>query len=87
MALPPRASPWPFAALVAMAAALFLYGTSFRFVPWWAGVLLLLAWLAMLVVTLRLAGPRPRTSAVVPVVAIALWFGAVVGGAAAFGWG
>ncbi|WP_299057544.1 hypothetical protein [uncultured Nocardioides sp.] len=76
-----QVSPWPFAALVGMTAVLFLYGVAFGVLPWWAGLLLLAVWAGLLAVVLRWFRTRPRATVLVPVVALAVWFAAVTGGA------
>jgi hypothetical protein len=75
-----RVSPWPFAALVAMTGVLFLYGVAFGVLPWWVAVLLLAVWGGLLAVVLRWFRTRPRATVLMPVLALAVWFLAVVGG-------
>ncbi len=82
----PAVSPWPFAAMAAMAAIGFLYAASGMFAPWWAVVGLLALWLVLLVVALRWWTPRPRLVAAVPVAALLLWFAVLLLGHLALGW-
>lgn len=81
-----KASPWPFVAMIGMAAAFFLYAASGLLAPWYAVVVLLLVWLALFVVACRWFTRRPRLSVVLPVVAVAVWFSVLVLGEALLGW-
>lgn len=80
-------SPWPFVGMTGMACAFFLYAASGLVAPWWATLLLWLAWIVLFVVATRWWTPRPGWVAVVPVVAIALWFGVALGGGLWLDWG
>lgn len=86
MAVRQKASPWPFAALVAMTAVFFLYGVAFSLVPWWAGVLLMVVWVLLLVAVLRGSATRPRTTVVWPLLAVGIWFATIIGGSRLLGW-
>jgi len=81
-----RASPWPFLAMIAMAGCLFLYAASGLLAPWYGVVLLLAIWLALFVVACRWWTLHPRRTLLVPLVALAVWFGVLTGGEALFGW-
>jgi len=61
-----------------VACLLFLYGASALFMPWWLLVLLGLVWLALLLRALRWFTPRPVATAIVPVIGVVVWLGAVV---------
>jgi hypothetical protein len=70
-------SPWPFVGMAGMAAAFFLYAASGLFAPWWAVVLMLLGWVALLVVACAWWTPHPRRVPGVAVVALLVWAGVV----------
>lgn len=80
------ASPWPFAGMCLMAAALFLYGASGLVAPWWAVVLLVLVWLGLFALCCAWWTPHPKRLVGVAVFAMALWFVTLVGGAALLDW-
>ena len=71
-------SPWPFVGMAGMACALFLYGASVLFLPWWAVALLVVAWLALFVVACAWWTLHPSWVPGVAVVAVALWFAVVL---------
>ena len=71
-------SPWPFVGMAGMACALFLYGASVLFVPWWAVALLVVAWLALFVVACAWWTLHPTWVPGVAVAAVALWFALVL---------
>jgi len=79
-------SPWPFVGMAGMACAFFLYAASGLVAPWWAVVLLLVAWLVMLLVCAAWWTAHPRRVPWVPVFAVALWFGVLTAGGAWLGW-
>lgn len=79
-------SPWPFAGMCLMAAALFLYGASGLVAPWWAVLLLLLAWVVQFALCCAWWTPHPRRLVGVAAFAVVLWFGTLVAGAALWGW-
>ena len=54
--------------------------------PWWVVPLMLLLWVALSVVAWRNAATRPGVSLLMPLVAMAMWFGVVAAGGAWFGW-
>ena len=76
------ASPWPFVGMAAMACAFFLYAASALFLPWWAVVLLLGAWVVLLVVACAWWTPHPRRVPGVAVLALVLWVAAVAAASA-----
>jgi len=80
-------SPWPWVGLGAMVSVGFLYGASALVAPWWAVLLLALAWVAGLVLCLRWWTPHPRRLVVVAAVAALVWFVVLVAGARFLGWG
>ena len=92
MATPPRphgspaTSVWPFVGMIGMAGTFFLYAVSGLVAPWWGVVLLLLVWLALFVLATRWWTPHPRRVAVLPVVALVVWFAVLNAGAAWLGW-
>lgn len=81
-----RASPWPFAGMIAMACVFFLIAASVLATPWWVVAALLVVWAAAMVVASVWWSLHPTWVPWVPVAVSALWLVAVVGGAAAFGW-
>ena len=81
-------SPWPFVGMAGMACAFFLYAASpVAGVPWWGTTLLLFLWLVLFVLGCGWWTRRPTWLLVLPVVAVALWFGVIVGGVKLFDWG
>jgi signal transduction histidine kinase len=84
---PQEISFWPFAGMILMAAAFFLYGASALVAPWWAVALLLLVWLLMFVKACSWWTPHPRRISVLAGVAIALWFVTLLAGATYLDWG
>ena len=79
-------SPWGFVGVAGMVAAFFLYAASGLVAPYWAVGVLLLVWLVMFVVTCRWFMPHPRRTLVMPVLAFALWFGAITAGSVLLDW-
>ncbi len=79
-------SPWPFVGMAGMACAFFLYGASVLVAPWWAVVVLLVIWAALMLVACAWWTLHPRWVPGVAVVAIVFWFLAIVAGAAWLGW-
>ncbi|MBB6629856.1 hypothetical protein H5V45_21235 [Nocardioides sp. KIGAM211] len=79
-------SPWPFVGMVGMACAFFLYAASGLVAPWWAVVLLLLVWAFLTFVAIAWWSLHPTWVPWVAVVAIVLWFVAVLGGALLLNW-
>ena len=71
------ASPWPFVGMAGMACAFFLYAASVTFAPWWAVVLLMLVWVALLVVATAWWSLHPRWVPGVAVAAVLVWVGFV----------
>ena len=56
-------SPWPFVGMAGMACAFFLYAASGLVAPWWAVVLLLLVWVALLGAGRRVVDAAPDLGA------------------------
>ena len=81
-------SPWPVAGLVGLACVAFLIGATGIAVgaPWWALLLLAVAWLAALVLSIAGFTRRPRTVALIPVALALVWFATVVAGARYLEW-
>lgn len=75
-----------FIGMAGLAVVLFVYGASATVIPAWAVVVLLLVWLVVFALACRWFLTRPLRVLALPVVALALWFGAIFGGAKAFGW-
>jgi hypothetical protein len=72
----PRADPWAFAGIGALAVAAFLYGWSAVAVPSWLHSLVMpLVWLLLLVLATRWFTPHPRRVAVLGLLAYVAWFG------------
>jgi hypothetical protein len=88
VAIPQRdkASPWPFLAMIGMAGTFFLYAASGLVAPWWAVVLLMLVWCALFLVATQWWTPHPTRMLWLPVIAVVVWFGTLVLGAALLGW-
>jgi hypothetical protein len=72
--------------MAGMAVTLFLYGASGLVAPVWAVVVLLLLWLVMFVLSCRWFMTRPYRVMALPVVALAVWFAAILAGEALLGW-
>ena len=69
----------PFFAVGGLAVAFFLYAYSAIALPGWLNSLgLPLFWLALLVVATRWFTRRPKASMLLPVVAITVWFAAML---------
>ena len=83
---PAKASPWPFVGMAGMACAFFLYAASGLVAPPWGVAVLLLVWLALFVLAVRWWTPHPRRLLLLPVVAVALWFGLLTAGDVFLGW-
>ncbi len=66
-------SPAPFAGMIGMAAALFLYAFAGLVAPWWVVPPLLVLWLVLFVLCVRWWTPYPRRLPVVAGVAVACW--------------
>ena len=81
-----RASPWPFVGMVGMACVLFLIGASVLATPWWVVAGLALVWVVALLVATAWWSPHPTWVPWVPAAMAVVWFAAVAGGAAVFGW-
>ena len=71
-------SPWPFAAMAAMACLLFLYGASALLLPWWGVALLVVVWLALFVLACAWWTPRPRQVVLLPGIGLVVWVVAVL---------
>jgi hypothetical protein len=73
--------------MIAMAAVFFLYAVvSATIAPWWAVVLLVLAWVALFALCCSWWSTHPRRISVVAVAAVVLWFAVLAGGAAWLDW-
>ena len=83
---PRTVNPWPFVGMGVMAAAFFLYAASVLVAPWWGVTLLILVWLVLFALCCAWWSRHPNRLPVVGVVAIALWFLALVAGGAWLGW-
>ena len=81
-----RVSPWGFVGVAGMVAVFFLYAASGLVAPYWAVGVLLVVWLVLMVVTCRWFMPYPKRTLVMPVVALAVWIGAVTAGGAFLDW-
>ena len=79
-------SPWPFVGMAGMACAFFLYAASGLLAPWWAVVLLLLVWVALLGLAAAWWTPHPARVPAVAVFAVVFWFAALNAGGAWLGW-
>ena len=79
-------SPWPFVGMAGMACAFFLYAASGLLAPWWAVVLLLLVWAALLGLAAAWWTPHPTWVPAVAVFAVVLWFAALNAGGSWLGW-
>ena len=88
MAIPQghKASPWPFVAMIGMAAAFFLYAASGLIVPIWGLTVLIFLWLVLFVTACRWWTPHPKRLLVLPVVAVVVLFAFVAAGGAWLGW-
>lgn len=84
---PAAVSAWPFVGMALMISAGFLYGASALVAPWWAVVLLVLVWLALLGLCTAWWTPHPRRLVPVAVGSMVLWFLTLVAGATWWGWG
>ncbi|HEX5086410.1 MAG TPA: hypothetical protein VFV89_01295 [Nocardioides sp.] len=82
----PKASPWPFLAMIGMAGCFFLYAVSGLLAPWYAVVLLMVIWVLLFLAATRWWTPHPARTLVLPVIALALWFVVLTAGEALFGW-
>ncbi len=83
---PNAVSPWPFVGMAGMASTFFLYAASGLLAPWWAVVLLMIVWLALLLVSCAWWSLHPTWVPFVPVVAAVLWFCVLLAGGAWLGW-
>jgi hypothetical protein len=81
-----RISPWGFVGVAGMVAMFFPYAASGLVAPYWAVGVLLVVWLVLMVVTCRWFMSHPRRTLVMPVVALAVWFGAISAGGALLDW-
>lgn len=83
---PNAISPAPFVGMILMAAAFFLYAASGLIAPWWAVVLLLLVWLALLVLSFAWWSTHPRRLPWLAGGAMLFWFLALNAGAVFLDW-
>lgn len=79
-------SPWPFVGMAGMACAFFLYAASGLVAPWWAVVLLLVVWMALMVVATAWWTRHPGWVPWLAVFAVVFWFATVNAGAFLLGW-
>jgi len=88
MAIPQghKASPWPFLAMIGMAGCFFLYAVSGLLAPWYGVALLLAIWVVLFVVACRWWTPHPKRTLLLPLIAVALWFGVLTLGEVLFDW-
>jgi hypothetical protein len=82
----PKASPWPFVAMIGMAGCFFLYAASGLLAPWYGVVLLMVIWVALFVLATRWWTPHPARTLLVPLIALVLWFGVLTAGEVLFDW-
>ncbi len=75
-----------FVGMTGMACALFLVLASGLVAPAWAVVLLTGVWLVLFVIGTRWFMHHPWRVAVLPLVMVAIWFGAITAGAALLDW-
>jgi hypothetical protein len=73
-------------AVLAHLALFFWYVASGLVAPGWAVAVLLAIWAALLVVVIKLRRTHPFLAWLVPVFALAFWFGAISAGEAWLGW-
>lgn len=83
---PAKASPWGFVGMGAMACVLFLDLATMTRVPWWATVVLVVAWLVLFAMACRAFVPAPARVVWLAVTGFVTWVLVVVGGGLAFGW-
>lgn len=76
----------PWVGLAGMVVVLPFYLSSGLVAPLWAIVVLLVLWVVMVAVGLRERHRRPWLLLLMPVVAVALWFGVISAGEAWLGW-
>ncbi len=81
-----RASPWPFVGMAGLACTLFLYAVSGLVAPWWGVLGLVAVWLVIFAMGCRWWTRHPARVAVLPLVALAVWFAVVSAGGAWLGW-
>lgn len=81
-----RASPWPFAGMIALACDFFLIAASGLVAPWYVVAALLLLWAVALLVATAWWSLHPRWVLGLAVALAVVWFATLVGGAALFGW-
>ncbi len=79
-----RSGPW--IGMTGLVSVLWLYGAAGLVAPAWAVVALVALWLVQFVLACRWFNRRPYVVLVMPVIAIALWFGAIMAGGAFLGW-
>lgn len=76
---PPRISPLPFAGMIGLTCLLFLYLGSAAVLRWWAVVLLVVVWLALLLVAFAWWTPHPRRLPWLVAVGVGIWLVLIVG--------
>lgn len=60
-------SPWPFVGMGGLACLFFVYAASGTFWPWWTVTSLLVLWVVLMLIGFRWFTPRPRGTALLPV--------------------
>lgn len=76
----------PWIGIAGLVSVLWLYGASGLVAPAWAVVALLVLWLVQFVLACRWFSRRPYVVLLMPLVALALWFGVIMAGGAFLGW-
>ncbi len=84
---PDAVSPWPFVGMAGTVSAFFLYAASgVAGVPWWGVIALVLVWVVLFALSCAWWTPHPNRLVGVAVVAVVVWFAAVIGGGAFLDW-
>lgn len=73
----PDADPWPFVGIGGLAALAFIYGASVLVLPGWLVACLCLFWVVLFLRALRTFTPRPRETALLPLIGFVVWIGCV----------
>jgi hypothetical protein len=72
--------------MMGMAGCFFLYAASGLLAPWYGVVLLLVIWVVLFVVATRWWTPHPKRTLLLPLIALAVWFGVLTAGEVLFDW-
>jgi hypothetical protein len=84
---PNATSPWPFVGMAGMACVFFLYAVSGPAgAPWWAAVLLMVLWAALLFVATAWWTLHPTWVPGIAVTAMVVWVLVMVAGGQLLGW-